>query len=309
MFYGSTNEAKEFRAAVDALGTVEGAGFLSFDISENADRKWLSGKYPSMVVGNVASLQFLNKKSGKWVGYSTIAADSMLKFFCKKIGLPKPTEAVLDKLRENSLVPVAKKSNYVIKSDSPLVTSSVTPDANVKHEASTVERTIKNLQPIHYALFNVSNLARQFQLAPSQPERRTALNQVRENCKTIVSSPFGDSYFHICNMYVKAMEETFSVGEHYIAKEFTRLSGLLKSSLSAAKRDEIQTRAYVFRNFLESIPKIVHFIKTDGKRDNFNIVHYLSVRSAAYHIKADKFIFHCAVEPEGISIFFVLYNF
>ena len=56
----------------------------------------------------------------------------------------------------------------------------------------------------------------------------------------------------------------------------------------------------VFRDFTTSIPSVVHFIKTDPMTDNFKIVHYLSIRSAAERIRPDRLLFHCVVEPRGI---------
>lgn len=43
----------------------------------------------------------------------------------------------------------------------------------------------------------------------------------------------------------------------------------------------------LLRNFREKVPSVVHFIKTDARRDNFHMVAFLAVRSASYHIKPD----------------------
>ncbi len=37
-----------------------------------------------------------------------------------------------------------------------------------------------------------------------------------------------------------------------------------------------------YRSYVERIPKIVHFIKTDGNPNNFKAIHYLAVLSAHY---------------------------
>jgi hypothetical protein len=84
------------------------------------------------------------------------------------------------------------------------------------------------------------------------------------------------------------------------------LSRILKATqgsqlaqLDQATVERLSDTVEVLRSFRERIPRVVHFIKTDWTRENFQLAHYLSIRSAFEVIKPTKIKFHCRVEPVG----------
>jgi hypothetical protein len=54
--------------------------------------------------------------------------------------------------------------------------------------------------------------------------------------------------------------------------------------------------ARLFQSFLDPIPKVIHFIKSDGRADNFQVHHALAVKSAVVR-SGMSVVFHCSIEP------------
>lgn len=57
----------------------------------------------------------------------------------------------------------------------------------------------------------------------------------------------------------------------------------------------------MLRAYVETIPRIVHFVKMDPNRANFQLVHFLAIKSAADVIKPDRIIMHSGGPIEGGS--------
>jgi hypothetical protein len=86
--------------------------------------------------------------------------------------------------------------------------------------------------------------------------------------------------------------------------EYQRLSRLLNapssvSSFNAQQLVDLTAKHNMIRGFQHSIPKVVHFIKTDANPNNFHMVAFLAIRSASYQIRPTKIKFHCVEEPQG----------
>jgi hypothetical protein len=89
-------------------------------------------------------------------------------------------------------------------------------------------------------------------------------------------------------------------GMEFLNKEKSRISGMLtSSSISQSQRHRLQLQKVALDGFDTSVPKIVHFIKSDDDPNRFTLMHYLAVRSAHHHIKPDKIMFHTVVQPAG----------
>ena len=86
---------------------------------------------------------------------------------------------------------------------------------------------------------------------------------------------------------MSALPHVMQQGTGWITAEFERIGRLITDRQASSKQVvEYHMRQKLYRSFFsEPIPKVVHFIKTDGDPSNFNIIHYISVRSASWHIK------------------------
>jgi hypothetical protein len=89
-----------------------------------------------------------------------------------------------------------------------------------------------------------------------------------------------------------------------IGEQRERLHRLLartdRAPMPPLKVAELRRKHEALRNLAgERIPRVVHFIKSDARRDHFMFVHYLSIRSASVRIRPSVIKFHCAVEPVG----------
>jgi hypothetical protein len=72
-------------------------------------------------------------------------------------------------------------------------------------------------------------------------------------------------------------------GRDEIMKEIDRLTALSQNKhLTSKKKADVILRLEIYRSYVETIPKIVHFIKTDGNPANFKAIHFLAVLSAHY---------------------------
>jgi hypothetical protein len=100
---------------------------------------------------------------------------------------------------------------------------------------------------------------------------------------------------------MNALPHVMQQGTGWITAEFERIGRLITDRQASSKQVvEYHMRQKLYRSFFtEPIPKVVHFIKTDADPSNFNIIHYISVRSASWHIKPTTIKFHCHVEPQG----------
>lgn len=90
-------------------------------------------------------------------------------------------------------------------------------------------------------------------------------------------------------------------GLEFLSKEKTRVSKLLldSSSMSSLQKYRLSMQKVAIEGFDSSIPRLVHFIKSDDDPSRFTLMHYLAIRSAHFHIKPDTLYFHTVVEPSG----------
>jgi hypothetical protein len=89
-------------------------------------------------------------------------------------------------------------------------------------------------------------------------------------------------------------------GPSVLDREANRLDKMLEgTSISDNDRSFFTIRRNIIDSFRVSIPKIVHFFKTDWKPDHFTLLAYLAIKSALYHIKPDQVFLHSFVTPRG----------
>jgi len=98
----------------------------------------------------------------------------------------------------------------------------------------------------------------------------------------------------------KMLQEFLEKGESYLDQQLEHVDKILRDT--KASKDRVRRakkdRSFI-RSFRESVPRIVHFIKSDNDASNFPLLWYLAVRSAFEKIKPDVIMFHSPVSPSG----------
>ena len=130
---------------------------------------------------------------------------------------------------------------------------------------------------------------------------KSLLNTVKTIITQLSKLKFSNLFLPYAVLYAEIMEEAIKNGIDFIKVSYIRISKLSKSeSLDSATKKKYSMLVPIYKNFLEPIPKIIHFIKSDDYSENFSIVHYLCMKSAYFYIKPEKFIFHTEVIPNTI---------
>lgn len=70
--------------------------------------------------------------------------------------------------------------------------------------------------------------------------------------------------------------------------------------MNAVRYHHLRMVLEVLRSYVEDIPRIVHFIKTDASPDSLQLIHYICIMSAIKKIKPVRVYLHTPVPPEGV---------
>lgn len=140
----------------------------------------------------------------------------------------------------------------------------------------------------------IDRLAGKYLTADSDA-RASSMGAMEQLVADIADAPFGSEHKEWSSKALDTHRNVVSQGwgKDEIHRELDRLDKLKSNKhLTKTKLAEVEMRYELYRTYVERIPKIVHFIKTDGNPSNFKSIHYLAVLSAHYHLKPDKIIFH-----------------
>ena len=125
-----------------------------------------------------------------------------------------------------------------------------------------VERNIQNLIPAFSIMSNFSNFARKFHQTKNIEDRKLIIKEAKETAVKLTSMNYASEFIPTVLIYVNAMEESIGKDDSYFTKNYQKYVKMANShSVSMEKRNEYGLQASTYRNFLESIPKIIHFIK------------------------------------------------
>lgn len=162
-------------------------------------------------------------------------------------------------------------------------------------------KTILGMQETFNYLHRFHSLASRF-LWTDQRGREAIYERMRQNAEELALTAYGVEQSATADLHLRlmeiALEKEWGVAElkNQVRKWKRQISS---SGLSAAKKRGLENRVEIYESYYTRIPRIVHFIKTDGRPDNFNLLHYLSVKTAHYWIQPDEILFHASTEPSG----------
>ncbi len=151
------------------------------------------------------------------------------------------------------------------------------------------------LRTFHH-IHRFNNLAAVFLKDSSQSYRAGIIEQMELNADELAYTNYGHGYRGYAKLHLgiarQIMEDGWGRAE--IVAEVKRLQAqvAIAESQFMKPKKQVVDRLEVLRSYVETIPRIVHFIKTDVNEKYFGMIHYLSIMSAVRRLKPDVVYFH-----------------